>query len=148
MNFHNIIFKKHEALGGFRSVTHFQNGLKLSVSAGEGIYCTPNENLTSINQYLSFELGIVDAERNWVTKEFFPGHNDDVVGWQSRDDINDLMERISNANPHPTEWDEDHALDQVMNDMVKDMDMEDIPGFEGTLDKLNDLTIKPKSNKE
>ena len=120
MNFHNIIFKKHEVLGGFRSVTHFQNGLKLSVSAGEGIYCTPKENLTSINQYLSFELGIVDAESNWVTKEFFPDHDDDVVGWQSRDDINDLMERIAN-----------HGKPQ-----------KDIPGFEGTLDQLNKLTIR------
>ena len=53
MNFHNIIFKREDGLGGFRSTTHFKNGLKLSVSAGMGVYCTPREDLSSINQYLS-----------------------------------------------------------------------------------------------
>jgi len=105
MNFHNIIFKREDGLGGFRSTTHFQNGLKLSVSG--------------INQFLSFEIGIFDSDGEWVTKEFFPDHNDDVVGWLSRDEINDLMDRIAN-----------HGKPQ-----------KDIPGFEGTLDQLNNLKI-------
>ena len=120
MNFHNIIFKREDGLGGFRSTTHFQNGLKLSVSAGFGVYSTHREDLSSINQFLSFEIGIFDSDGEWVTKEFFPDHNDDVVGWLSRDEINDLMNRIAN-----------HGKPQ-----------KDIPGFEGTLDQLNKLNIR------
>ena len=120
MNFHNIIFKRNDGLGGFRSTTHFPNGLKLSVSAGMGVYCTPKEDLSSINQYLSFEIGVFDPDSNWVTKQFFPDHNDDVVGWLNRDDINDLMTRIASHGEKP----------------------KDIPGFEGTLDQLNNLSIR------
>ena len=121
MNFHNIIFKRRDGigLGGFKSRTHFTNGLSLSVSAGEGIYCSPREDRSSINQYLTFEIAVFDADDNFITKTFFPDHNDDVVGWLSRDEINDLMDRISNhGNPQ-----------------------KDIPGFEGTLDQLNKLKI-------
>ena len=120
MNFHNIIFKREDGLGGFRSTTHFQNGLKLSVAAGFGVYCTPREDLSSINQYLSFEIGVFDSDGEWITQQFFPDHHDDVVGWLNRDDINDLMNRIAN-----------HGKPQ-----------KDIPGFEGTLDQLNKLNIR------
>jgi len=121
MNFHNIIFKRRDGigLGGFKSRTHFTNGLSLSVSAGEGIYCSPREDRSSINQYLTFEIAVFDADDNFITKTFFPDHNDDVVGWLSRDEINDLMDRISNHGNPP----------------------KDIPGFEGTLDQLNNLKI-------
>ena len=120
MNFHNIIFKREDGLGGFRSTTHFKNRLKLSVSAGMGVYCTPREDLSSINQYLSFEIGIFDSDGEWVTKQFFTDHNDDVVGWLNRDDINDLMTRIASHGEKP----------------------KDIPGFEGTMDQLNNLSIR------
>jgi len=120
MNFHNIIFKREDVLGGFRSRTHFTNGLSLSVSAGSGIYCNPREDRSSINQYLTFEIAVFDADDNFITTTFFPDSHDDVVGWLSRDEINDLMDRISN-----------HGKPQ-----------KDIPGFEGTLDQLNKLNIR------
>ena len=120
MNFHNIIFKRNDGLGGFRSRTHFTNGLSLSVSAGSGIYSNPREDRSSINQFLTFEIAVFDADDNFITKTFFPDGHDDVVGWLSRDEINDLMNRISN-----------HSKPQ-----------KDIPGFEGTLDQLNKLNIR------
>jgi len=62
---------------------------------------------------------IMYADDNFITTTFFPDSHDDVVGWLSRDEINDLMDRISNhGNPQ-----------------------KDIPGFEGTLDQLNKLKI-------
>ena len=97
MNFHNIKFKPSN-IKGFDSKTHFDNGLTLSVVCGSFTYCTPREDLSSVNQYLSFEIGVWDENEDWVTKQFFNGITDDVVGWQSRDDINDLMTRISNYN--------------------------------------------------
>ncbi len=95
MNFCNIKFKPN-GIKGFSSRTHFDNGLSLSVVCGSFTYCNPREDLSSINQYLSFEIGVFDSDDEWVTKQFFPDHNDNVVGWQSRDDISDLMTRISN----------------------------------------------------
>jgi hypothetical protein len=32
-----------------------------------------------------------DEDREWVTKDFVPDINDDVIGWKSRDEINALM---------------------------------------------------------
>ena len=119
MNFHNIIFKRNDGLGGFRSRTHFTNGLSLSVSAGSGIYSNPREDRSSINQFLTFEIAVFDADDNFITKTFFPDGHDDVVGWLSRVEINDLMNRIAN-----------HSKPQ-----------KDIPGFEGTLDQLSKLKI-------
>ena len=119
MNFHNIIFKRNDGLGGFRSRTHFTNGLSLSVSAGSGIYCNPREDRSSINQFLTFEIAVFDADDNFITKTFFPDGHYDVVGLLSRYDINDLMNRIAN-----------HSKPQ-----------KDIPGFEGTLDQLSKLKI-------
>lgn len=95
MNFHNIKFKPSN-IKGFDSKTHFDNGLTLSVVCGSFTYCTPREDLSSVNQYSSFEIGVFDSDGEWITKQFFPDHDDSVVGWQSRDDINDLMTRISN----------------------------------------------------
>ena len=120
MNFSNIIFKPRD-VGGFTSTTHFKNGYTLSVVCGSFAYCTPREDLDSPDKHSSFEIAIWDDKENWVTKRFFPDHHDDVVGWLSRDEINDLMDRISNY-----EWDEDHALDQVLNNMVKDLDDEEV----------------------
>jgi len=120
MNFNNIIFKP-KPLGGFSSKTHFKNGYTLSVVCGAFAYCTPREDLDSPDKHSSFEIAIWDDKENWVTKRFFPDHHDDVVGWLSREEINDLMDRISNY-----EWDEDHALDQVLNNMVKDLDDEEV----------------------
>ena len=94
MNFDNIIFKPKD-LGGFDSQTHFKNGHTLSVVCGGFAYCNPRKDLDSPDEYTSFEIAIWDDKHNWVTKRFFPDHHDDVVGWLSRDEINDLMNRIS-----------------------------------------------------
>ena len=94
MNFDNIIFKPKD-IGGFDSKTHFKNGHTLSVVCGGFAYCNPREDLSTPDEYSSFEVAVWDDKDNWVTKRFFPDHHDDVVGWLSRDEINDLMGRIS-----------------------------------------------------
>jgi hypothetical protein len=72
--------------------THtFNNGITISVQAGSGIYSTPKENLTSSDEFVSFEVAMWDEDREWVTKDFVPDLDDDVLGWQDRGQINALM---------------------------------------------------------
>ena len=52
---------------------------------------TPKENLTSSDQFSSFEVAMWGEDGEWVTKEFVPDAGDDVLGWQDRGQINALM---------------------------------------------------------
>ena len=97
MEFKDLVFKPHTHRGGFGSHTEI-NGFVLSVQASSTSYCAPRENLDSVDEYGSFEIAIwkSDGDRNWVTIDFFPDNNDDVVGWQSREDINNIIYRLEN----------------------------------------------------
>jgi hypothetical protein len=87
--FKDLEFKK--TFGGVGATHTFNNGVTISVQAGSGIYSTPKENLTSPDQFSSFEVAMWDEDREWVTKEFVPDAGDDVLGWQDRGQINALM---------------------------------------------------------
>ena len=82
----------HQSMGGnLKSITRFDNGFELSVIAGEFAYSTPRENSTDPDFFSAFEVAVYDHD-GYFTREFFPeDHDDDVVGWQSRADINTLM---------------------------------------------------------
>jgi|TARA_B110000459_G_scaffold185262_1_gene215757 hypothetical protein len=80
--------------GGVGATHTFENGLTISVQAGSGPYSTPRENLTSSDQFSSFEVAMWNEDGEWVTKDFVPDAGDDVLGWQDRDEINTLMNKI------------------------------------------------------
>ena len=77
--------------GGVGATRTFDNGITISVQAGKGNYSTPREDLTSSDQFSSFEVAIWGEDGEFITKEFFPDHNDDVLGWQDRGEINALI---------------------------------------------------------
>ena len=82
----------HPSMGGnLKSITKFDNGFEISVIAGEFAYSTPRENSTDPDFFSAFEVAIFNDEGALVTKDFLPGHDDDVLGWQSRGQINALM---------------------------------------------------------
>tara|TARA_R110002096_G_scaffold373063_1_gene566589 strand:- start:213 stop:500 length:288 start_codon:yes stop_codon:yes gene_type:complete len=91
--FEDLVFEKK--FGGVGVAHTFDNGITISVQAGSGNYSTPREDLTSSDQFSSFEVAIWDEDGEWITKEFFPDNNDDVIGWQSREDINNLIKKIN-----------------------------------------------------
>lgn len=69
----------------------FDNGFEISVQAGSFAYSTPRENLNSPDDFASFEVAVFGPDGDF-TREFFPeDHSDDVMGWQSRGQINALM---------------------------------------------------------
>lgn len=92
-NFKDIVFKPHPHGFGIKGSLKV-NGHLLSVVAGEGMYSTPRKNLTSPDDFESFEVAVFDSVGNFVTQEVVPNINDDVVGWQTRMDINIIITRI------------------------------------------------------
>ena len=76
---------------GVAATQKFDNGFELSIVAGPGKYSSPREDKDSPDDFSSFEIAVFDPQGNWATKEFFPDHDDDVLGWQSRGQINALM---------------------------------------------------------
>ena len=90
ITFRDLKFKKRET-GGIGTSHTFDNGITISVQASAGNYSTPREDLKSPNDYVSFEIGLWGEGGDWVTKDFIPGADSDVVGWQDRGEINTLM---------------------------------------------------------
>jgi hypothetical protein len=88
----------HPSMGGnLKSITRFDNGFEISVIAGEFAYSTPREGSLDPDFFSTFEVAVFDHD-GFFTREFFPeDHDDDVLGWQERGQINALMLLIQNA---------------------------------------------------
>lgn len=77
--------------GNLKSSTKFDNGFEISVIAGQFAYSTPRENSLDPDFFSAFEVAIFNDEGEFVTQDFFQDINDDVMGWQTRADINTIM---------------------------------------------------------
>ena len=77
--------------GNLKSNTKFDNGFEISVIAGQFAYSTPRENSLDPDFFSAFEVAIFNDEGEFVTRDFFQDIEDDVMGWQSRADINTIM---------------------------------------------------------
>lgn len=95
--FNDLQFKERE-FGGIGANHKFDNGFIISVQAGSHMYSTPRKDLTSPMDFENFEVAVFAPNGDWATKQFFPNHNDDVLGWQDRGDINSLMLLIQSEN--------------------------------------------------
>jgi hypothetical protein len=89
--FKDLVFKSRPMNDGVGSSMKFDNGFAISVQAGSFPYSTPRENLNSPDDFVSFEVAVFGPNGDFVTKEFVPNHDDDVLGWQDRGQINSLM---------------------------------------------------------
>jgi hypothetical protein len=88
--FKDLKFEPRETGGVGASLT-LDNGIIVSVIASIGSYSTPREDLLSPDGYSSFEVALLDVDGEWMTGQILPGCNDDVIGWQSREQINSIM---------------------------------------------------------
>jgi len=88
--FKDLKFEPRET-GGVGAALKFENGITISVQASGGAYSTPREDLLSPDDYSSFEVVLLDVDGEWMTGQILPGCNDDVMGWQSREQINFIM---------------------------------------------------------
>ncbi len=94
MKFTDLEFKENSQ-GGAGSTHTFDNGIMISVQASKNHYCSPREDLWS-HEYSSFEVALRDTnnDNEFVTRDYIKDADDDVLGWQDRDDIDNLMEMI------------------------------------------------------
>ena len=92
MTFDDINFTPHEC-GGIKGKLKV-NEHTVSVLGGFGFYSEPRENLTTPNDFDAFEVAVFAPNGDWATQVFFPDIHDDVIGWQTRDEINELIKKI------------------------------------------------------
>ena len=95
VKFKDLIFT-NKPLGGVGAHVVFENGMTVSVQASKTNYCSPREDLSNKNDYESFEVAVWDEVGNWRTREFIgdPNRGDDVAGWQSREQIDELLKKV------------------------------------------------------
>jgi len=90
--FKDIKFKPHKVgKGAIQGLLMLDNGIEFSVVAGEGMYSTGKggvrEAVNKVKDASSFEVAIFDQDGNFI------GADDDLVlGWQSREDIDILIQ--------------------------------------------------------
>ncbi len=95
--FKDLVFHSNRT-GGINSRMDFENGFSISVIAGKMAYSTPREDNDSPDDFSAFEVAVFAPDGDWATKQFVPNHNDEVLGWQSRGQINALMLLIQSKN--------------------------------------------------
>lgn len=94
LTFDNIIFSKNRFGDGISAKVQFDNGVVMSIIAGKGAYSNPREAKFHSDDFRSFEVAILDVEGNFITRDFVPDAHDDVLGWVSREKINELITKI------------------------------------------------------
>ncbi len=90
--FKDITFKPHKVgKGAIQGLLMLDNGIEFSVVAGEGMYSTGKggvrEAVNKVEDASTFEVAIFDQDG-----KFIPADNDMVLGWQSREDIDKLIQ--------------------------------------------------------
>ena len=101
IQFKDLKFKDTN-FGGISAHHTFDNAWQISVAAGKMAYSTPREDGLDSSQYSSFEVAILDSDGEFVTRDILQIDNlqidSDVLGWQGKEEINNIMEIIQLKN--------------------------------------------------
>ncbi len=90
--FKDVSWKQHLlGKGSIQGLLKLDNGIELSIVAGEGMYSAGKTGVRgavdNVEDVSSFEVGVFDQDGKWIAAE-----NDMVLGWQSREDIDKLIQ--------------------------------------------------------
>ena len=86
--FEDIKWKQHKLGEGFiQGLIMLDSGIELSVVAGPGMYSLPRDAGDSPDDFDKFEVAVFDDGGNFIKND-----EGDVLGWQSRSDINKLIQ--------------------------------------------------------
>ena len=90
--FEDIKFKQHRlGKGHIQGLLKLDNGIELSVVAGKGFYSASKNGIRSavdnVKDVSSFEVAVFDDGGNFIESD-----SGSVLGWQSRSDINNLIQ--------------------------------------------------------
>ena len=94
MKFKDLKFKKQHH-GGIGATVKFKD-VTVSIQAGKFVYSMPREDLSSASKFSSFEVAIWENSKDgsFVTDKFF-NTNDSVAGWTGKDEIDNLLKKLS-----------------------------------------------------
>ena len=79
----------------------------------------------AFNTAMKVDKGEKDKKKVVEKRELYGEEPEEDDGMWSEDEMEDFRNQFPEPEL-PEEWDEDHAMDLVMNDMVSDMDMEEL----------------------
>ena len=87
-SFKDIKWKQHRiGKGSIQGLLMLDNGIEFSVVAGPTMYSLPRDAGNSPNDFDKFEVAIIGPDSHFISSE-----EGDVLGWQSRSDINKLIQ--------------------------------------------------------
>ena len=94
MEFKDLKFKKHSVVEGIQATLEIKPKVFISVVAGDGMYSNGKTgNRAAVKKpedVSSFEVGIIDENLPKEDQQW------EVMGWQSREDINKLILEYGN----------------------------------------------------
>ena len=83
--FEDIEWKQHRVgKGSIQGLLMLNSGIELSVVAGPGMYSLPRDAGNSPDDFDKFEVAVIDQDGKFIG---------DPKGWQSRSDIDELIEK-------------------------------------------------------
>ena len=86
--FKDIKWKQHRiGKGSIQGLLMLDNGIEFSVVAGPTMYSLPRDAGNSPDDFDKFEVAIIGPDNHFISSE-----EGDVLGWQSRSDINKLIQ--------------------------------------------------------
>jgi len=87
-SFKNLKWKKHRIIdGAIQGILTLNNGIEFSVVAGPTMYSLPKDAGNSPDDFDKFEVAVIGPDGHFISSE-----EGDVFGWQSRSDINKLIQ--------------------------------------------------------
>jgi hypothetical protein len=79
----------------------FANGYTVSLAMGDSVYSSGNASGNQDDGYSSVEVGAWDADGTWIKL----GDNNDVIGWQSPEEVLAIMNKVASYTAEPSEVD-------------------------------------------
>ena len=93
--FKDIKFKQHQSGKGIHGKLTIEKGMSLSVVAGQYVYSDPRSDVAP-KGYSRFEVAIFDKDGKWATQKVLGNLGDDVLGWQTRNEIDSIIKEMYN----------------------------------------------------
>ena len=94
MKFKDIKFEKRR-IGGIQARVELKDEMILSIVAGEFAYSSPRADFGEPEQFESFEIAIIDKDGDFVTREHLAVEHNDVLGWVSREQIEEIIANLA-----------------------------------------------------
>ena len=86
MTIEEILKEPLETWGEGKQVRLVRNGVIISIVGGRpGLYGD------FVN---TFEVAVMDSNGNFITKHYFPDHHDDVIGYISREELPNIVDKV------------------------------------------------------